>query len=162
MSVVAWDGTTLAADKQVTYGDMACLGKKLFLSDDGLTVMAKVGDSAHGAVMMEWYTEVMAARSAGLEEPEFPKIESYADSFTILIVATPEGAMYFEQTGMGYPIRVYQGNMAWGSGREFAMGAMVMGASAIDAVGVAIDLDIHCGKGVEAYDLVDGIFEKTA
>lgn len=38
---------------------------------------------------------------------------------------------------------------AWGSGADFALGAMAMGAGARRAVEVACELDVHCGKGID-------------
>jgi len=43
--------------------------------------------------------------------------------------------------------------MAWGSGRDYAMGAMEMGADARRAVEVTNVHSTDCGFGVEAYDL---------
>jgi ATP-dependent protease HslVU (ClpYQ) peptidase subunit len=43
--------------------------------------------------------------------------------------------------------------MAWGSGRDFALGAMAMGATAREAVAVACRFNVYCGNGIDAFDL---------
>lgn len=48
------------------------------------------------------------------------------------------------------------GIYVFGSGRDFALGALAMGASAYEAVKAAITFDITCGIGVDTLTL-DGL-----
>jgi hypothetical protein len=41
--------------------------------------------------------------------------------------------------------------MAWGIGCDFALGAMAMGADAVQAVEITNKFSIHCGMGVDSY-----------
>ena len=44
---------------------------------------------------------------------------------------------------------------AWGSGRDFAMGAMQVGVDAVEAVRVANRHCVSCGNGIDHFDLTD-------
>lgn len=87
MTVVAWDGKSLAVDKQATCADMRMTTTKACRLQQGDVV-----------------------------------------------------ALVFDRF------------MAWGSGRDFAMGAMEMGASAYRAVEVAIRHSTGCGYGIDLFD----------
>jgi hypothetical protein len=43
--------------------------------------------------------------------------------------------------------------MAWGAGRNLALGAMAAGADACQAIEIATRFDIHTGQGVNSIDV---------
>lgn len=140
MSVVAWDGKTLAADQQATCADLRTKTKKIF-EHDGY-IIAFTGDDDKGRHLLEWYIN-------GCKYSEWPEFQKDKDHWTRLIIASTEGCFVYEQTA--YPIPILSDFTAWGSGRDFAIGAMEMGANAVQAVEVAIIHSIGCGFGVDSY-----------
>jgi len=82
-----------------------------------------------------------------------PKCRDEKDAWGTLIVAGRDGCFFYERYGV--PIKVEDPFMAWGAGREAALGAMEMGADAIRAVGVASRWVTGCGRGCDWFE-VDG------
>ena len=146
MSIIVWDGITLAADRQGTSADMRFTEPKMSVMDgpEGLIVCAWTGTAAYGKALAHWYF----AKRPNAEYPEFQKD---AETWCRLIVARLGGCLFYEQTP--YPFVVHDEFAAWGSGRDFAIGAMAMGATARKAVEVASLFSVGCGCGIEAYDL---------
>lgn len=139
MSVVAWDGKTLAADCQVTSNGMRYLSKKIFKLENG-SLVAVVGAVAEGLEILDWFKR-------GARPEDFPRDRERS---AMLIVV--ESGQVRECSGVPIWIDVCEPFMAWGSGKEFAMGAMAMGASAREAVEVANRFCVSCGMGVESFE----------
>ncbi len=139
MSVIAWDGRTVAADRQVTENDIPSLCRKIMRIRGG-DIVAFVGDMRHGLELVAWY-------KAGGHVRVYPKARK-ADSAT-LIVFCRSGAVY-EFDGGPQKMPVADKFMAWGSGKGPALGAMAMGADARRAVKIAIRYNSACGLGVTA------------
>jgi len=55
--------------------------------------------------------------------------------------------------GGGHYERVEDAFCAMGGGRDYALAAMFLGKSALEAVQVACALDITCGKGIDVLEL---------
>lgn len=146
MSVVVWDGKTLAADRQGTNGDMRLTEPKMAVqvSEFGDVVCAWTGISAYGKQLAQWYYN-------GAHKDDWPEFQKDKDNWCRLIVANSDGCIFYEVTP--YPLVVHDPYMAWGAGRDFAMGALSMGADARKAVEVASKFSTVCGGGVDAYDL---------
>jgi hypothetical protein len=144
MSVIVWDGKTLAADMQVSYGSTACKISKIRKLKDG-TILATTGSECSGALMMQWY-------ETGADFSKYPVCQSDKDDWSRLVVVLPDGQVSCYEK---YPVRigVIQIPMAWGSGQDFALGALAMGADARKAVGIACQYSTDCGFGVEAFDI---------
>ena len=144
MSVVVWDGKSLACDRQATSQGTkheTCKSKRL---SDGNGVMAFTGDIARGLAMMYWYEIDMPSHD------KFPRFQD-TDNWCRLIVATRGSCFYFETTPFRIP--VIQPFAAWGSGRDFTLGALARGATAKEAVEIACRFDVDCGMGIDNYDL---------
>lgn len=136
MTVIAWDGKTLAADRQCTSGAVLSEHTKLSQVSDG-SVLAFWGPIRQWVALIRWY-------EAGAKPEEWPKD---ADD-NGLIVVTVEGSVT-EYEGCGWPIACEQNKAAWGGGREFALGAMAAGASALQAVQIANQHHAMCGCGTD-------------
>jgi len=72
------------------------------------------------------------------------------DEFTGILIS-PNSKCY--QYGQALMPHYITGQWAIGSGADFALGAMAAGADAIDAVSIAIDLDVNSGLGVTYLNL---------
>jgi 20S proteasome alpha/beta subunit len=143
MSIVAWDGKTVAADKRACIADAAMTTTKIWKMDDGL-IVATTGDLSFGIAMLQWFNN-------GEEEKDWPPFQS-TDDWARLIIFDPLTRPYCYER---QPVRqvVEDPFMAWGCGREFALGAMAMGATAREAVEVACRFNVYCGNGIDAFDL---------
>ena len=141
MSVIAWDGKTLAADRQACTGDTKATVRKIFKLESG-EILAFAGDLDVGMAMKHWYEE-------GHKREDFPKINRDEKTFCRLIVASESGVVYYERTPE--PVQLLDLFMAWGCGREAALGAMAMGADAVKAVEIASRFILYCGNGCDSY-----------
>lgn len=150
MSVVCWDGRTLAADKQATDCDMRVETTKIRLIKSGPfggEVVAWVGCEVDGSALADWYEQ-------GAEPDKWPKAAQVdKESSSRLIVAGAAGCKHFQGTHAPIAIRVTEPFRAWGSGRDYAMGAMEAGADAREAVRIASKFCITCGGGVDSFNV---------
>lgn len=121
---------------------MRTLASKIWKLETG-EIVACTGRLDTGLAMMRWY-------EAGASHDKWPTWQN-TDHWSRLIVACRKGVKFYEHTS--YPIPVLDPFMAWGSGQDFAMGAMAMGATAKEAVEIACRFSVNCGYGVEEYEL---------
>jgi len=142
MSVVAFDGRTIAADRQATAGDMSITACKLFRLADG-RILATTGTLEYGIVLREWF-------ESGMDREKWPAFQR-TDNFARCILASPEGVFEFEKEPVAQP--VVDAFLAWGSGAQLAIGAMAAGADARTAVKIASEYNVYCGRGVDVIDL---------
>ena len=138
MSVVAWDGKNLAADKLMCGNDCTRTTTKIFRVKDA--VIAFTGDIACGLILLDWYKD-------GCKKEDYPAFQTDKEDWTRMIIADKKGCRFYEK----YPIaiEVEDPYSAWGSGRDFAMGALAMGATAGEAVKVASMFCLSCGGGTD-------------
>lgn len=142
MSIVAWDGKTLAADRQGThYGLRRTIPKSKRLPNGD--IVAWTGEAAQGLILSDWHVD-------GADPEKWPKFQE-TDDWCRLIVITKQGVIEYEQYPA--PMRFEGAYMAWGAGRDFALGALAMGATAKEAVEVACRFNNSCGMGVDVYEL---------
>lgn len=142
MSVVVWDGKTIAADMQGTNCDMRFVEHKMVVH--GGVVAAWTGTASYGKELAQWYFD-------GADKAKWPEFQKDKEEWCRLIIATSNECKFYERNP--YPFTVSDPYMSWGSGRDYAMGALAMGADARKAVEVASKFSTGCGLGVEAYDL---------
>lgn len=141
MSVIAWDGRYIASDQRGINCGYYFMQKKLHVWKNA--IIGVVGDQCAALSILEWFKR-------GAPEDHFPAIQS-TDAWARCIIATARNVEHYEQTP--FPIDVHEPFMAWGSGRDFALGAMAAGKNAIQAVEITCQLCVSCGNGIQAYDL---------
>jgi ATP-dependent protease HslVU (ClpYQ) peptidase subunit len=142
MTVIAWDGKTLAADKMacsVGYG--YTVTKVHRLSRGGIAAFSGDGDGA--MALLHWLEGTCdpAAYPVGQKDNE-----------TSALVIDPDGVVWSWGT-TPYPQRVEGRFYAMGHGRDFALAAMHLGKTAREAVEVACALDVYCGNGIDTLEL---------
>ena len=139
MSVIAWDGKTLAADKRASFGTTIHTTTKIFHSGDALVAYA--GDASFGEEMRAWY-------GRGAKPEDFPVSNRDKEDWAgLLVIRRGRPIARYERTP--YPVLFEDTLFAIGSGREFALAAMHLGKTAREAVEVAIALDSGCGNGID-------------
>lgn len=139
MTVIAWDGKTLAADKRATFEGFGATTTKIRRLASG-TLLATTGHAGIGRALTEWYEDGCLS--------EYPDKESECT----LLVITSDGhlAMYEKSRS---PIILENKFIAMGSGRDYALAAMHLGKNAAEAVAVACIFDIACGNGIDTLAL---------
>lgn len=139
MTVIAWDGKTLAADQMAFHNDMRIKVSKILKDSEGY-LLAITGDLDAGKSLIHWW------HNKNLEK--WPACQADKDRWASLIVITPEKKIFkFEREPFSYEILDKQ--FAMGNGAHFALAAMKLGKSAKEAVELAIELCPMCGLGVD-------------
>lgn len=142
MTVIAWDGKTLAADKRTSFGSRHLTTRKVQRVNGHL--VAGAGDTAAILDMVEWFR-------AGANPHTLPANQR-TDNFVSLLVITPEGEIR-EYSNGPYPVVIENSQWAIGSGADFARTAMHLGKPAREAVEIACMFDSNCGNGIETLEL---------
>lgn len=141
MTCIAYKDGILAADTLMVNCDRKGYTNKLFTH--GNEAIALCGDFARALEMLEWY-------QAGAVTANFPAKRDEND-FGRLVIATDCGVCTYENRP--YPVIHTERFVAYGTGADFAVGAMAMGASAEQAVKVAIEHCASCGGVVESLNV---------
>lgn len=141
MTIVVWDGSTLAVDRGVTDGFTMWEQDKAWKVGD--IVITGAGHMAQVVAMRDWYAR-------GANPDDFPHTQRVGDSWCELIVVSKAGLIRYERTHI--PFEHGHNKCAFGSGKDFAYGALAMGATAEQAVSIANHFSIHCGMGVDVYN----------
>lgn len=139
MTVIAWDGKTLAADKQAVNGSTKSSVKKLFLARGCL--LGVTGSLSVGMEMVEWFNQ-------GAVPDEFPKSNTSPDSGCSLVAIRPDLTVWKYESGP-QPMQFEGPIVAFGSGDESALIAMACGKSAAEAVLLVQRYNTSCGMGLD-------------
>lgn len=142
MTVIAWDGITLAADKRSISSGLARTVTKIFRV--GNSVVAIAGSLDQGLLMVEWVRN-------GCNPDTFPDSQKDSDDWATVVVANESGVRSYERTP--YPIIIEDTFWAAGSGRDFALTAMHLGKTAAEAVNIASIFQSDCGNGCDSYEI---------
>lgn len=140
MTVIAWDGKTLAADKMAVNFGYGGIVTKIRRAPDG-ALLAYSGTYDVGIALAEWYCD-------GADKKAYPDNKDGNDCRSFLMVIKPTGEIYrYEREPIA--LRFYDKFAAMGSGRDYALAAMHLGRTAVEAVALACELDVNCGKGID-------------
>ena len=141
MTVIAYDGKTLAADRLKLSNDLKTITKKIMVKNN--IVFAITGTLCHFEPLIDWYIK-------GANPNDYPKFQS-TDDWSRLIVF--ENGKLFHYESEPYKLHIKEKIAAFGSGRDFALGALAMGADAKTAIKIASRFCTSCGMGIDAVDL---------
>lgn len=145
MTCIAWDGKTLAADKLADLSGLRRTVTKIQRTPDG-SLIGMSGAFGPGQEVLAWV-------AAGADPDRVPPIQ-LTDNWVGVLRITYEGIILTYERGPR-PFIIEDEKHAIGSGRDFALAAMHYGATAEDAVGVAILFETGCGGGIDALSLAD-------
>lgn len=147
MTVIVFDGKTLAADRQAT-----AAGGRVYPATKLRRVRRLDGDYLLGGDgCLSQLLELFAWFEAGAEPADWPKSQ-VPEGFTFLWVVSPSGkAWHYEETPIPVPCEAKV--FVSGAGGELALGALAMGATARKAVEVACLYHSGCGLGVDELTL---------
>lgn len=142
MTIVAWDGKSLAADRLADAGGMKRTTTKIFRFDGGL--FGGCGSTSKCLEMFEWIKLGENPRTC----PEYQRTDDYQG---IIVVRNDKSVWLWGQGP--HPYRLEDPFTAIGSGRDFAIAAMHLGKNAYGAVEVACHYDTGCGVGIDVLTL---------
>ncbi len=139
MTTIAWDGKTLAADRQSTYNGTATPTTKIFrvVKHGRAKLFGCAGDSGECQAYARWMRR-------GGKKPALSDIA---------VLTIDHKGRVFVMSDKWIIARVRVKKWALGSGTDFAMGAMFAGADAEKAVHIATVLDTKTGLGVDTLTL---------
>lgn len=139
MTTVAWDGTTLAVDRQATFGNSISTARKLH--EVGEYVAAIGGRVDHIYTTLEWI-------AAGCKLEERPQL---LDGIMGITVHLRTKRAYVIEGVRPYMVAVRDKYVAVGSGQDFAIAAMHLGLDAAAAIRFTSKFDAYTGRGVDKW-----------
>lgn len=139
MTVICWDGKTLAADKQMTNGMTRMTVTKLYRANGCLVGIT--GCPSAGMETLQWFRD-------GAKPADYPPANrSDSGGASLVVVSRDLQVVKYEKSPYAYAI---DGKFcAFGCADESAMVAMDLGASAVRAVELASKYNTGCGNGVD-------------
>lgn len=143
MTILAWDGKTLAADKRGLNNGLGRTVTKIYRVGEDIVGFA--GDMVVGLEMLEW------ARGGYLPE-EMPEVQLDEETTCFFLVINKDGVRVYERGVQ--PIRFEDKFFACGTGRDYALAAMHLGCDAAKAVEVACVFEASCGNGIDTLELL--------
>ncbi len=143
MTVIVWDGKTLAADKRASNQGTIFTVTKIRKIRGNLVGAA--GDFTSCVTVLKWFED-------GADETKYPECQKDKDRWVPLVVITPDKKILRYEGGDPVPYEIEQVYYAYGSGRDYAIGALAMGATAVQAVEAACQWDSGCGNGIDTLE----------
>lgn len=135
MTTIAWDGTYLAADKQAS--GRYTVGKVFPMAD---------GSFLAGAGNYSQIIEIATWIATGGAEAAKPNLCEEQTSEVLWVF--PDGSAYWLTWPYLRRVKLNEKFATLGSGGDYALGALAMGATAKQAVQIASRFDADTGKGI--------------
>lgn len=143
MTTIAFDGKKMAADKRAEYG--GCIQVVTKIHRVGGCLVGGAGEAAFINAMVDWVRD-------GRQHDKFPASQKDKDDWQPIMVVEPSGRiLVYERTP--HPVVWEREFAAIGSGKHYAMAAMLLGHNASVAVRVAAHFDPGTGNGVDELNL---------
>lgn len=146
MTTIAWDGKTLAADRNSVYSDIRRTDNKIHRC--GEYVYGASGCIPELVLVAEWLTR-------GASDTDRPYMQGIPAVFGLAIHASTRRA-FVVQGVRPVLTPVLDPFTATGSGAAFAISAMYFGKCARDAVQFASVYDVYTGGSVDTVDIDGG------
>lgn len=140
MTIVVYDGETLVIDRSGSDGVRKWEQIKAWFHPSG-EIVTGVGPATTVMLMRDWYLN-------GADPSKFPREQKGRDWCEFIVVGI-DGLVRYEQSHV--PIDHGKYKSAFGSGRDFAYGAMAAGADAKEAALIACEFSNMCGAGFDVY-----------
>jgi hypothetical protein len=142
MTIIVYDGSELAIDNAAIHDGTKVPILKAWAAPSG-EVITGIGNAAQLAVMRDWYL-------AGAKREDFPQTQRESSPWCELIVVSKDGLKRYENLHL--PVQHGHHKCAFGIGKDFAYGALGMGATAAQAAEVALRYAPDTGHGIGTYN----------
>lgn len=140
MTVIAWDGEVLAADRMMSFDDGTCVEvRKIHMREYDNTIYGIAGDAHYGEALKDWFEK-------GEDPEKFPSIPENKHAQLLYITAN-RTVGYIYQTP--FPIIIKNKLFSIGIGSTAALAMMELGLDAENAVLMVSKTNIYCGMGVD-------------
>lgn len=140
MTVIAYRDGVLAADSLVSEPSGNITGKMDKIGRTGELRWGRCGDTGGSEKLFDWFFGGRAG-----EQPKPP------DGGTLIVIYDQDGEIRIFTGGVDWAAPQADFH-AWGSGADHARGAMKMGASAVQAVEAACELEVWCGPPIKVVE----------
>jgi len=137
VTIIAWDGKTLAADRRMVNYSVIFSTTKIFRVGGALVGFS--GTAAHIGRYLAWMRD-------GFDPKTYPEQDKECTCYSVVIRADGSIESYGDT---GYPVLVSDPFHAAGSGRDFALAAMYLGKGAREAVELTCHFCCDCGSGID-------------
>lgn len=139
MTVIVFDGKTLATDSQGTAGSTKYTVVKILKGKNHVYALA--GDTATAQ-------EMFSALESGKPKENWPTFrENFGTTLVSINRVSRRVLCYYNHSHEGVETL---GPSAWGSGREYALAGLHLDRTAVECVKVAIALDPNCGGRIQS------------
>jgi hypothetical protein len=143
MTVIAWDGKTLSADRMSGSTYVKCPAAIKVHRIRGYLV-GVAGEASINAEWRAWFGN-------GAKPEDFPALLRDADRHSTALVICQDGAIHLYQA-TPHPVVLVGPTHAIGSGAEAAMAVMALGHDARKAVEIASIVCTGCGNGIDTLE----------
>jgi len=143
MTTIAYDGTTIAADGQRTWGDQ--------IAGLSFRKLRREGDTIYGFTGLAPMFDVMVAWHRNGADPGKLPVGHDKDGWTLVVVDKSGLGKY---TSTCPYIERFDPPVAFGAGQDYAVGAMWAGATAEHAVRLVAQNTNHTGGDIQAIGVV--------
>ena len=150
MTVIVWDGRTLAVDSAALQGNVVHRADKVVLINGNRELLTGHGDAALVLQLVDWY-------KAGADVATFPFTSGFSHNPAELIVLRRDGLYRYEGP---HPIYHGQNACAFGDGADFAYGALYVTMFSAKAVAAACEYSPSCAGPVHVYYYKHGRISK--
>lgn len=142
MTVIAWDGHRMAADRMSS--DEWVLRTVTKIASIRGHLVGCAGNAALAREAIAWFER-------GADAGDFPSaLRDKDDGATVLVITPQRYVLMFQKSP--YPIALLDDVQAIGSGADAALAAMLCGKSAPEAVGIAAMICRGVGRGVDVLE----------
>lgn len=133
MSVLVYDGRTLCTDSLANNGDQAFPFEKLWYREGAL--LGSIGPLQAVGALRQWADQ-------GFNPTHFPTSRVNGTAAQLVVLTKEKGLVRYNKS----PVPLLHGyeKLAIGEGAPWATAALEMGASAEEAVRIAIKYCVHC------------------
>lgn len=147
MTVIAWDGRTLAADREAGTQYLRYLRSTKIRRLPNGNLLGAAGDAAQAREMVAWIVD-------GADPDEFPSElrPGKTNAARALLITKDGGRILVYETGP-HPIEFLGPYHALGAGAEAAIAVMLLGHDAKMAVEIASQVCAGCGNGIDVLEL---------
>ena len=152
MTTIATDGITIAADSRSTRNREILAGQtQKIIIRNGRSIYASSGATLLRNALIEWHVN-------GANPKDLP-VRGNDTPWALLVIEAPGDLTLYDDEAP-YPVKLTV-PFTMGSGRDFAMGAMLAGASPAEAVKIACAKDIYTGAPVQVVDIAEALGMRT-
>ncbi len=145
ITIVCWDGKTLAADRRVTSGHTISTTTKIFRTKDGIIGFAGCASGINA--FLAWFNNTRDAMN-------FPEI-LYDPDYGVFALFINQQKEIWEFDYNCSPYLLTAKYVAIGSGDETALACMACGKTSAEAVKIVSKLNSSCGNGIDVLTLKD-------